>query len=191
MSKLTEALYPANHPVALAVLPLKTEAIARAEKDALATVERCRKTLAENSNRLDIVAPYPDSRKFGYQTPAYYQADAKYRLFTRLVKHRDSCHRVGDPQYVDINSEMVDRFVISAKDDAGVAYDLFIAKLIGKIGECQTAELSGNHVWGYSFLKVVKKGFPKATVETWKTQQIMNISKLGKLFNQWPSRKMK
>jgi hypothetical protein len=28
------------------------------------------------------------------------------------------------------------------------------------------------------------------TVERWKTQQIVNVSRLGKLFNQWPTRQL-
>ena len=43
-------------------------------------------------------------------------------------------------------------------------------------------------MWGYSVLTVTKED---GSVERWKTQQIMNISVLGLLFAQWPSRKMK
>jgi hypothetical protein len=50
------------------------------------------------------------------------------------------------------------------------------------------ASITGTHIWGHSVLTVT---LPNGTVERWKTQQIVNQSKLGLLFNQWPSRKMK
>lgn len=61
-----------------------------------------------------------------------------------------------------------------------------MAKLIGKIGPVTSATIKGNHVWGHSVLTITN---PDAVVEHWKTRQIVNVSKLGKLFNQWPTRK--
>ena len=82
----------------------------------------------------------------------------------------------------------IDRFVAARKEQAAAEYDAFIAKLVKKIGPVVTAELDGNHVWSHSILTVVLKSGEQ---QRWKTQQITNISKYGKHFNQWPSRKMK
>ena len=43
-------------------------------------------------------------------------------------------------------------------------------------------------MWSYSFLYVTT---PSNGDQCWKTQQIINQSKLGKLFNQFPTRKIK
>jgi hypothetical protein len=83
---------------------------------------------------------------------------------------------------------MVERFITRAKEDAAAQYDSYVQKLIGKIGEVTAASLDGDHVWGFSYLTVT---LPNGKKEVWKTQMIVNISKLGKLFNQFPTRKMK
>jgi hypothetical protein len=67
-------------------------------------------------------------------------------------------------------------------------YTAFIQKLEGKVGAHTAAALDGSHVWGFSILTVTKAD---GTVEKWKTEQIINVSVLGKVFNQWPSRKVK
>ena len=79
------------------------------------------------------------------------------------------------------------KFVDDTMRDAAAQYDAFIAKLIRKIGDFDSATLTGSHVWGYSILTVTKG----AATERWGTRQIVNQSVLGKLFNQWPSRKIK
>jgi hypothetical protein len=82
----------------------------------------------------------------------------------------------------------VRRFIKQRMEWAAADYDAFVIKLVKKIGEVKKAELHGNHVWGYSTLIVT---IPDGEVQAWKTQQIVNHSKLGKPFNQWPTRRMK
>ena len=80
-----------------------------------------------------------------------------------------------------------ERFVQSAMEMAAAQYDAFVDQAGGKIGKCDAASLAGSHVWGHSILTVAKG----ETVERWKTQQIVNQSVLGTVFNQWPTRKLK
>ena len=83
------------------------------------------------------------------------------------------------------------KFIKDAKDDASVAFDKYVAKMIKKIGDVKSAEMTSvynRNVWGFSVLSVINQD---DEVSSWKTQQIVNVSKLGKLFNQWPTRKMK
>lgn len=61
-------------------------------------------------------------------------------------------------------------------------------KLEMKIGEHLTATLEGNHVWGDSFITVEKANGEN---ERWRTHTILNVSKLGLYFNQFPTRKIK
>lgn len=175
-----------REPIELAVAPLKDAAIERAEKDSQALIERCRQQLAEGGYDLKVVAPYPSSRGGG--TFAYYQSLARYQTFSAITKWRKGSYSMGEPHYADINDAMCAEFITRRKREAAEQYDEFVAKLIGKIGHVTKAELDGNHVWSHSILTVTKLD---GSVERWKTQQIVNVSKLGKYFNQWPTRKIK
>lgn len=179
-------LIDSKHPVALAVEPSREEAVERTKQFAKSQVEAMTEELAKVENDLEKCAPYPTTRKHGYGWQ-YDRALSKHRMFSSIVKHRKSCGRPHEPCFVDVSPERVEQFIQHAAERAALDYDAFIVKLCGKIGQCDSAELNGSHVWGHSHLFVVK-GDVK---ETWKTQQIINCSKLGKVFNQWPSRKVK
>lgn len=174
-----------REPIELAVAHLKEAAIERAEKDALATIEKCRQELEAGGFDLQVVAPYPDSH---LSTFAYLAARYRYNLFSGITKWRKGSYGMREPHYADIDPTMCKRFVERRKREAAEQYELFVAKLIGKIGHVVKAELEGNHVWAESYLTVTKLD---GTTECWKTQQITNVSKLGKYFNQWPTRKLK
>ena len=174
-----------THPVAAAVAPLKDEAIARAETDATARIERLYAILEEAGWNLDIVAPRPH----GNMSREQYRTHAnRHALFESITTWTQSCRRVNEPEIRKASPEAAARFIENAKITAAAQYDAFVAKLIGKIGDCEAASLEGSHVWGRSTLTVTKPG---GAVERWMTQQIVNVSVLGTLFNQWPSRKMK
>ena len=85
--------------------------------------------------------------------------------------------------------ETVEKFAASARETAAAEYDAFVAKLEAKIGDdVAAAELAGNHVWNHSTLTITRTD---GSVERWRTSMIINVSKLGKLFNQFPTRKAK
>lgn len=177
--------------IALAVAPLKQDAIERAEKEALVLIERCTKQLEEKDFDINVVAPYPRYGTYCSTADYHYKA-SRHVLFMKLVSYRDKspCRRFKDkePEYVDICPEKVAKFIQESKEDAAIQYDAFVGKLVAKIGEVTEASLLGNHVWSFSILTVTKED---GSLEKWKTQMIVNVSKLGKLFNQWPTRKVK
>jgi hypothetical protein len=92
------------------------------------------------------------------------------------------------PEFADMSAEKGEKFVQEARENAAFQYEAYVAKLNKKIGPAKSASLTGNHVWGYSFLTVVTES---GETQIWKTQMIVNVSKLGKLFNQFPTRKVK
>lgn len=92
------------------------------------------------------------------------------------------------PDFVDVTDERVARYVKTAREDAAAQYEAFVAKLTVKIGAVETATLAGRGVWSHSILTVTKSDGAR---ENWKTQMILNVSGLGKVFNQWPTRKVK
>lgn len=174
-------------PIEMSVAPLKEAAIERAEKDARETIEKCRQELEAADNDVNAVAPYPYNDHYG--SLAYYMKKYRYSLFHSLIKgRRDNRHGVRDPYYADIDPVQCEKFVERRKKEAAEQYESFVAKLIEKIGHVVQAALDGNHVWSHSILTVVKRD---GLIERWKTQQITNVSKLGKHFNQWPTRKLK
>lgn len=172
------------HPVATAIAPLKTDAMNRAEQEAKKLVAHLTKELKSHSYDLNKVAPPPNSLRMS--TRDYRAAKAKRDLFCMIVKTTQTSYNA--PLLATVDSTKVERFIEMSRGDAAAQYDAFIAKLVNKIGPCLSATIKGNHVWGYSILTVTKAD---ATIERWKTQMIVNTSKLGKLFNQWPSRRMK
>lgn len=180
------------NPIEKAVLPLKKDAITRARQSAEAKIDRVRIELDEAGGDINKAAPYP--RKFGAGALygiTYQVAKMRYNLF-RSVTVQDPAHRPSyresEPSYAILDADRIKRFIQQREEWAAADYDAFVVKLVNKIGEVKKAKLHGNHVWGYSTLIVTK---PDGEVQAWQTQQIVNHSKLGKPFNQWPTRRLK
>lgn len=178
-----------NTIIEAAVLPLKDAAVERAAKETREMVGRYLEKIDAAGGDVKVAFPYPNSLRDS--KPAYVQKRAQYGLARRITK-RDASKPVGykmtDPEWVVRNDEGIEKLVAEARTMAAQQYDAFVAKLTAKIGECVEAVLAGNHVWGHSILTVTKAD---GSVERWKTQQIVNQSVLGTLFNQWPTRKVK
>lgn len=171
-------------PIALAVEPLRSVALARAEKDANELIARYVAKLEAAGMDIDVAYPRPNGRM---SREEYRATLARYNIALSLTTYVKPTLRPGEPNLRKHSPEGVARFVTAAKETADAQYTAFVAKLEAKVGACDAAELSGEHVWGYSTLTVAKG----EEVEHWRTQQIVNVSKLGLLFNQWPSRKLK
>lgn len=168
-----------------AVSHLKQEAMKRAERFARDTVMQVHQLLTASNNDLHVAAPYPSG--LNMDRAQYRTAVAKYQMFQQLTTWRKGSVGLHDPCYADVDPEKVEKYVQAAREDAATQYDAYVAKLIKKIGPVKLARLEGNHVWSYSFLHVeTKRG-----MEVWKTQMILNHSKYGKVFNQFPTRKVK
>ena len=183
-----------NELIETQVKPLKDDAIEKAVEYAKETIDRVKQDLAKFDNDINVAAPYPSGS--GQSRSEYAQMVGRYKLFVSLTKtddDREQCPRHNTPRYVKICPTLRKRFIEHAKRDAAAQYDAFVAKLSGKAEDASDAEimeagLIGNHVWGHSHL-VVKYSDGEELI--WRTQMIMNVSKLGKVFNQWPSRKVK
>lgn len=190
------------NPIEAAVAPLKNDAIEKAAKYAdEVVITGVLAELTKHGMDATKAAPYPESN---LRRMAYVMALMKYNLYRRIteqdaddermkaLKPWDRPTKSPDIRKRSIKAEAA--FIENAKKDAAAQYDAFVVKLIEKCGPCTRASLKGSHVWDYSFL-TVELWDETATVqlkrEVWKTQQIVNVSKLGKVFNQWPTRKVK
>lgn len=175
-----------SNPIEEAVRPLKTDAMDRAEQYAKTIIETVKKNLEANGHDLQIVAPYPKDARMGRSE--YMQVLATYSLYRDLTVSRAATRGMNDPNYADMSAEGCTEFVNAARENAAFQYEAFIAKLTKKAGPATTATLDGNHVWGHSILTVTKAD---GGTQRWKTQTIINQSKLGKVFNQFPTRLVK
>ena len=104
-----------------------------------------------------------------------------------VSKHTKASTRYGDPVIVVRCEEAINRVVAQAREAAGASFDAYVIKMVTKIGGVDSASVAGYHLWNGSVLTVTKGD----VVERWHTQQIVNCSSLGTLFNQWPTRLMK
>lgn len=173
--------------VGAAIHPLKIDAVARARQLAEKRVATVLADLEAHGMDLQKAAPRADWRRL--HTAEAKEQNAKNALYSRLTKPVGTGYRrEGDPDLREANPEGIDRFVASNEADAAMQYDMFICKMVSKVGDVLAATIDGSHVWGYSFLTVVTQSGKK---QVWKTQQIVNVSSLGNYFNQWPTRLLK
>ncbi len=179
----------AREPVGAAVHALKAEAVAHAEMYARERVAKVEKELAEHGGDVNAYAPYP--RGMQYHDPRREGAVSLHNFVMGLTTSDPAkgyqSYSTDRPYFRVMDPEGIERFVNSAREGAAIQYDMFICKMVAKVGEADSAVLEGDHVWGHSFLTVEK---PSGR-EVWKTQQIVNYTKYGKPYYQWPSRIVK
>lgn len=179
----------AREPVGLVVHPMKANAVQHAHDKAVATVERVRADLEAHGWDVEQAAPYP--WRGNSWDNAVQAAKDKSTFYSMLVKDDPNAknrHNIGAPRIVIMSDTGVARYIKQREESAAFQYDAFICKLVSKVGDVKSAALEGNHIWGHSILTVVRFC---GTVERWKTQQIVNYSKFGEGFYQWPTRKVK
>lgn len=163
-----------------AVEPLRADAIARAEQRVRNWVARIEAELDAVGNDLQVYAPYPRGTDGDYK-----QKLAFRKAVEAIVAHAGVSRRISDPEIVSISAEKVERFVRDARENASASFDAYAAKLASKVGEIRSASICGASLWDGSLLTVETEA---GATQRWHTQQIVNVSSLGKVFNQWPTR---
>jgi hypothetical protein len=141
--------------------------------------------LAKANWDLEVAYPYPSSNS---PRSMYFPVLEARRWATRWVTHRKCARSPWEPNFVDLRSEaeVKERIDRLAREQAAKEFDSYVRKLAGKIGGLViNASVSGS-LWEHSLLTVET---PEGR-QVWKTQCIMNCSVLGKLFHQWPTRRV-
>lgn len=176
-----------HDPIREALLSFMDEAKKEARIFAKKTVEDVEKELSAFGYDLAMAAPLPSGN---LERKRYILQKRKRDFFIRLTKRTDigRARRMNDPEIVQMDPAKIDIFVENCEKLAVASYEAYVAKLSKKIGPVIYAMTAEKNVWTYSILVVQK---PDGTVERWKTSRILNTSSLGKMFHQWPSRKMK
>ncbi len=186
-----QAFALSRHPIKLCLEPLRVEAMDYAEKIALEQIERVRKELAEHGDDIDKAAPRPrhDVSRFAYMVAQQKRGLFDFVTVWRKEANGHMSYHAHGPRLVDVCPERSALYVKNAREDAALAYDLYRMKLCTKCGDgVEAATIEGNHIWSESFLTITRADGAR---EVWKTQTIDNVSKLGKPFLQFPTRKLK
>jgi len=173
----------------IAVLKAATENIraayvARYTELQLATLVRDRAGLAAVGMDAEIYAPYPNGRMGKTE---YRQAEAKYRRVRSSFKCITSCRGFHQPEIMVEKEDAEPRLRAHAKQEADALVDSYLYKMAGKIGKEITAAETNGNIWDYATLTVT---CADGEVQTWRTNCILNQSVYGKLFNQWPTRRV-
>lgn len=113
-----------------------------------------------------------------------------YHLYHALTdeKERIAFRKRSDP---DIRKQSKAKEKKWLEDQAKIAelnYDAFINKMVQKIGEPVVEATMKGSIWTNATLDVVTAS---GEAQTWTTKIILNFSKFGKMFNQYPTRKKK
>lgn len=181
----------AKEPVGKCIHPMKIDALNAMEAKVRDRIGKLLAKLAEHDG--DIYKAFPYDQNWRNRSDANEQAKKVHNFVRRLTEDTKELIDIILPyhsrNYKRVpNAEGIARVVQENRDIAAMNYDMFICKMVQKVGPgVESASIEGSHVWGDSIL-TVKKG---DTVERWHTQTIWNVSKYGLPFNQWPSRKMK
>lgn len=127
-----------------------------------------------------------------YSRRQYVEGRARYELMTRLTDGQKASRSFFDPNLRKPKTDIAERIAEQAAKLAKDALEGYCLKLAGKITallddgatvKAVTYE-GGLDPWGYSHVVVDASDRP----QRWRTRMIINVSCLGKLFNQWPTR---
>jgi hypothetical protein len=195
MPKFVEAAHT-NHPIALAVAPLRLDAMQDARQWAKQQVRSILADLEKHNWDVNACAPYPSTVGMGRMR--YLAAKRKYDRYRALTRNVTTTYRLGEPCYVKPDSGRIGSFILHAMQGAELAFFAYVDKLIHKTmagglpGAILSASLDDNHgLWEYSLLRIKRELHGRKSLETWKTQRIRNVSVLGLRFTQWPTRLVK
>lgn len=200
MKKTTESNQASFDKINAALADFRVEYRARYVAAFTARLDRLKATLKAVNGDINKSHPYPSANQ---SRKSYVQAKNEYEWAHRVTEepplgeapydekrewglYRNRSSRPGEPRYVQIKQSAYDTATKDAIKAADNSIDGYIWKLVGKIEKnINTAAYSG-YLWDGSILNV-DCGDEQ---QTWKTKCILNVSCLGTVFNQWPTRRV-
>ena len=132
---------------------------------------------------LNKVAPRPKSDDANYTNLMI-----RHSLYTAITNSKSAIQRRNDPDIRVPNQGAIKRYISDAVKGAEASYRDFMHKMITKIGKpVIDAKMTGS-IWINAVLTVTTND---GESQVWNTKMILNFSKYQKMFNQFPSRKVK
>lgn len=176
--------------IAAAVAPARASYVARCVELADRHIIRVCEQLAADEWNLDAYCPRSNLDR------ADYKRSQAVRAFAESITERDL--RPGQNQYSPRDTNFrkvaplkVQAVIESTRKAADAIFDAYIGKLVVKLAGEPVVDAflaDSRPLWAGSTL-VVKRA--DCSVERWSTKTIINVSVHGKLFNQFPTRKVK
>ena len=184
-----------TNAIAAAIEPLRDDAITAARQEATRITDRVYTNLAARNWDINAAYPYPYDRAGRMPRNEYERAKAQRALAESLTVRDESkraSYKINDPYFVVADDGRAGDFVQFSMLEAGMQFDAYVNKLTKKVeelGPVVSAEITEHApLWCHSVLTCTHES---GEVSRWKTKQIVNVSKLGKLFNQWPTHRIK
>ncbi len=143
--------------------------------------------LAKNGLDLNKVHPYPN---YNLPKKVFAQAKADYswsRAVTESLPSMKNDMRPSSPYYAQVKASAFETARKEAISAADASINGYIHKLAGKIGPGDYSIKYLGNLWGGSDVHVLEGD---QVVQTWHTKCILNVSCLGTVFNQWPTRRV-
>jgi hypothetical protein len=115
-------------------------------------------------------------------------AQSKRDFYLNISKAVPKTSDMTQEEPVVPNRANIDAYITQAAKGAEMAYQDFVQKMITKIGKpVVKADLTGS-IWTNAVITVETDD---GETQKWSTKMIMNFSKYQKIFNQFPTRRMK
>jgi hypothetical protein len=110
-----------------------------------------------------------------------------YRFIGTITRSRNTTRTMGEPDFCDSYPQGARAEVNNAAQQAKEAFEAYALKLASKAGAIVKAEAHSLHnsLWADSDLVTHEAD---GRVQVWNTKTIVNCSKFGKLFFQFPTR---
>lgn len=173
--------------IANAVEPLKQKSVDAAVERTINFHKFIIEKLTQHGFDIDAAFPRPSTK----MSRSEYQAKYDLRAAAdSIIDYEKSTYRLNETRIVKVNPEKIIYEIEQATLNAQASFDAYVTKLNIKVGtgivDAQMGYVRG--IWSDSNLTVYKNDGSK---EVWNTKCITNRSKLGKWFNQFPTRKLK
>ena len=154
-----------------------------AEKRAKEFVDARLEALKKADWDLNKVAPRPKSDDANYTTMMI-----RHSLYTAITNSKSAIQRRNDPDIRVPNQGAIKHYISDAVKGAETSYRDFMHKMITKIGKPVIDAKMAGSIWVNAVLTVTTDD---GESQVWNTKMILNFSKYQKMFNQFPSRKVK
>jgi hypothetical protein len=175
----------ANSPITQLIAPIRAKAMDMAEARMVEQVKLAKSKFEEHGWDLLKIAPDPHGRMSRKQ---YSLAQAKQNFYSGFVEFKSNAFSKNERLCV-WDDARVERVIAQTRELAGFEFDAYVIKLNEKVGAHTAAVLvDTNGLWNDSTIDVT---LASGKVERWNTKTIINVSVLGKMFNQFPTRLVK
>lgn len=168
----------------IATADIRFDYVARFSELRLAQLVRDREELAKVGMDAQIYAPYPSGNM---DRTSFKQAEARHYRIRSYFQSDNASRGFRHPDPVTERPDAEPRLRQLARQEADALVDSYLHKMVKKIGKEITSAETNGRIWDCATLTVTCLD---GDIQVWDTKCILNVSCLGKVFNQWPTRRV-